>query len=265
MKNFKTLITSWIYTMKNSNVIFFDTISKTFQAHFGVSRFTLEWLHCLHWKITVSTENKIPPIINFMYNQCTLKINWCTLKINQSIKYLHTYQCTLLLDISVHWKLILTNYQLDVWLVERKPVYLFTLIFKNQCICSHWFSTTGVHWKQTGVHWKLTGQSNQCTPVFENQCICSQRFSKTGVHWKQNGVHWNLTSQWNQCTPVCESQCISSHWFSKPGVHWKQTGVHWKLTSQWNQCTLIWYHWKLSRQSNQCTLISFQCTPKNLE
>ena len=41
------------------------------------------------------TENKIPPIISFMYNQCTLKINWCTLKINKSIKYLHIYQCTL--------------------------------------------------------------------------------------------------------------------------------------------------------------------------
>ena len=61
-------------------------------------------------KITVSTENKFPQILSFMYiDQCTLKINWFTLKINQSIKYLHIYQCALLLHISVH-----SSYQLDV-------------------------------------------------------------------------------------------------------------------------------------------------------
>ena len=75
---------------------------KTFQVHSGVSKFTLEWLHCLHEKITVFTDNEFPPILSFMYNQCALKINWCILKINQSIKYLNIYQSTLFLDISVH-------------------------------------------------------------------------------------------------------------------------------------------------------------------
>ena len=149
----------------------------------------------------MSTEKEFPPIVSFLYNQCTLRIDCCTMKINQSlIKYLHIYQCTLLLDhISVQWKWISTNYKLDVWFIAnqwtsesvhtdlQELAYLFTLIFR------------------TGVHWKLTSQSNQCTltsfqctPVFENQCIFSHWFSATGIHWKQAGVHWILTSQSNQ-------------------------------------------------------------------
>ena len=104
---------------------------RSFQVHSGIA--TLLTLknnyYCVHWK-------EFPPIVSFLYNQCTLRINCCTLKINQSIiKYLHIYHCTLLLDhISVQWKWISTNYKHDVWLVVRKPVNLFT----------HWFRRTGV-------------------------------------------------------------------------------------------------------------------------
>ena len=202
---------------------------KTFQVHFGVSRFTLEWLHCLCWKITVSTENKIPPIISFMYNQCTLKINWCTLKINQSINWpphlsvytAYGYQCPLKMNFN----------QLPAWcMIGRKKI----------SVSVHTDSQKLVYTENKLV----STENNQCTPVFENWCVCSHWFSKTGVHWKQTGVHWKLTtSQWNQGTSVFENQCICSHWFSKTGVHWKHTGVHWKLTSQWNQCTLLSYQY----------------------
>ena len=67
------------------------TSTKIFQVHSGMN--TL-----LTLKKIVSTEKELPRIISFMWSQFTLKINWCTL----IIKYLHIYQCTLLLDISVH-------------------------------------------------------------------------------------------------------------------------------------------------------------------
>ena len=119
-------------------------MNKTFQIRFGVSRFTLEWLHCLHWKIIVDTENKFPPIISFMYNQCALKINWCTLKTNQSIKYLHIYQCTLLLEISVHLKWISTKVVLIF--TARFPVEVLSAVSKVNNVLKK------VHFKKVR-HW----------------------------------------------------------------------------------------------------------------
>ena len=113
--------------------------------HFGVSKFTLEWLHCLRWKIIVSTETKFPPIISFMYNLCTLKINWCTLKINHSVKYFHIYQYTLLLDICQCPLKINFNQLPALCMIGRRKISVSVdTDFKNQCICSHWFSNEGV-------------------------------------------------------------------------------------------------------------------------
>ena len=133
-----------------------------------------------------------------MYNQCTLNITQSIkLPLHFSVYTAFGYQCPLKMNFN----------QLPAWcMIGRKKISISVQTdfrkLVNWCICSHWFSKTGVHWKRTGVHWTLTSQWNQCTPVFENQCICSNSFSKNGVHWKQSGLHWKLSRQPNQCTLI---------------------------------------------------------------
>ena len=73
------------------------------KKHQRFSRFTLMVTLITLKKNSVHSERISTNQKLYIYNQCKCKINWCTLKINQSIiTYFHIYQCTLLLNISVH-------------------------------------------------------------------------------------------------------------------------------------------------------------------